>query len=172
MSLYTRKKLQQEAQLVREKLDLKAVEIFNELLMRMPIPTSVAPIANPVDKDHGFAFRSKNSALICVSSPDMLTQFKEEKHEIIKQQFPTFEEANRYCARTKGLIELLVRFEWMETEKAIISATPDACVYRNDRASCQVEDLKDSYDNERIVIVSIVYDDGFAAFTFKETLDA
>lgn len=172
MTLYTRKKLQEEANLVRENLDAQALAIFNDLMTRIPIPTSVTPVANVVEKDRGFIFKGRQSVLVCVSSEGALEQFKEEGDEIKKQQFPTYEETNRYCAGTKGLLELLVRYERVDTEKAIITATPDAVVYRNNRASCLLEDLKDSsYGNDRVVVVSIVYKDGFAAFTFQETVN-
>lgn len=171
MSLYPRKRLRLEAQIVRENLDSEAIQIFDDLLSRLPPITFTAPLPNNVRGDSGIMFKGKNAALIVVLSPGMLEQYSMEAEDVKQQQFATFEETSRYCRGTQGLLELLVRYQCIKTEKAIISTIPDSHIYRNNRASCLPEDLvSDYYDNKRTVISSVVFKDGFAAFTFEETI--
>lgn len=156
----------------REKLDLKANEILNDLVSKLPMLERIVPI----EPDSEFltsciGFQGKDCSVVIASYELALFEFAKEGNQklVEKNRFATFAENRLYCEGTDGcLLELLIRYGDVKTDKAIISSTPDVCVWRKDKASLKPEDLLDSYGDERAVVTTLVFDSGFIAFTFQK----
>lgn len=159
---------------VRQKLDAKAVEILDDLLDKLPSLKKMMPIRGDEEiVTSCVGFQAGNHNVIIANYDGAMSEFaKEGNLELVKKnQFNTFNENRLYCEGTKGcLLELLIRYRYIETEKAVIASTPDVCIWRQGKASLEPEDLLTTYDEERTVVTTVVFDSGFIAFTFQEKI--
>ena len=173
MTKHIRAKFEKLLQSAKEKLDSKAIEILDDLVDKLPSLERITPI----EPDSDFltsctGFQGKDCSVVIASYDGALNEFAKEGNQemVAKNQFATFTENRLYCEGTNGyLLELLIRYGNVKTDKAIISTTPDVCIWRKGKASLEPEDLLDSYgDGERAVITTVVFDSGFIAFTFQK----
>lgn len=173
MNLNLRKKFSQQLLLAKRSLDDQANEILDDVIARCEKPTIMKLI------DESVSFKGPTTTIAfghCVGLIEMLNVKDEctgrtSLEDIQKDQLITFEENKLYTSGTTGLLELLVRYRYITTEKAIIATSPDICVFRNSQASIIPKDLEDNYyDNTRSVKVMILFKDGFVAFDFTQKI--
>jgi hypothetical protein len=156
----------------RAALDPAAVEILDDLIARLyPLKKSTPFEDESKVINRGVRFVGDHCNVVITTHDVSKNELvKEGNLELIKtQQFDTFAENRMYCEGTDGLLlELLTRYRFVETEKAIITATPNVCVWRDGKASLTSEDLTNFYDENRMVVTTIVFDGGFIVFTFEK----
>lgn len=87
------------------------------------------------------------------------------------KKFATFSENRMYCEGTEGMLGILTRYQNIETTKAKICAFPDSQCFLGEKAKFDDDHAETLYDDQRVVYVSIVFDNGFIMFAFKETVD-
>jgi hypothetical protein len=160
------KKLNQTLAPFLDELDPEGKEILEDLLRQMyPYERTIIPT------DGAFGFWGQKGGVVVMAHEHTLEKFlAEEVEEMRKDQFVTAAENRRYCKGTTGLLSLLTRFHYHQTDKCVIMAIPDAKVRRKGRASLTANDLLEYYGEEREVVVIVVMDRGFLTFKFEQTV--
>lgn len=155
-------------------LDAEAIKIINNLLKRLLPLKKIVPLK--LDNEFissGIGFQGNAGTVSIASYDNALSEFVEEENLALikKNQFNSFAENRLYCEGTFGcLLELLIQYRYIETEKTIIFTTADVCSWRSGQASIEQEDLLSVYGEKRTVVTTIIYDAGFIAFTFEDNI--
>lgn len=168
MNWTLRRQLKIELAKAYNHLDEEAANVVRDLADRIAPPHRVVRIEDGV----AFKFPGGYIAFGYASNiPDWeKCLLQEDDTQRSKEQFKTMAENALYCQGTTGLLELLVRYRYIKTSHAAISAWPNVQVFQNGVPCLTPQDLEEVYGDKREVRVTIAFKEGFVVFNFEKTI--